>query len=126
MKSKISFVTNCIATIKPRLRRTLHRSAILSKAWQFILSLWTDRTLVRLVILFGGPSPTLPGGKGHQRTKPICLSSYSYTIKPCAPVASPNGGSRKGALFCALMILHFTSTNAQQATWIWYPGDYEI
>src|SRR5687767_12512981 len=48
------YAVNTITTSRLLLPRSVPRSVILlGKAWQFILSLSKDRTLVRLVILFG-------------------------------------------------------------------------
>jgi hypothetical protein len=49
---KDDYVADCIATIKLRLPRSVHRSVILwSNAWQFTLNLFQSRNLVRLEIV---------------------------------------------------------------------------
>lgn len=46
-------------------------------------------------------------------------------VRPVSLPGSRGHGKKVFVTFCAFLSLWFT-TAAQQATWIWYPGDYEI
>jgi alpha-L-rhamnosidase len=102
------------------------------------------RTLVRPVRYSAGLTPTLSKGEGHQQhssgfSKTLLLllqclngktSVIKKTFKPSGSVHQQApfrgfGCFRFFVLLCIFASLRELS-HAQQATWIWYPGDYEI
>ena len=46
-------------------------------------------------------------------------------VRPVSLFSNQRSGKKTFVILCALVALWF-NTAAQQATWIWYPGDYEI
>ena len=97
---KNNFVTSCIATMMLPLRRSVQGFLRFS-------------AIESLPIFIG---ITLSEAKGRTLVRPVILFSK---------VKRQTSNVKRILLFVSLFTFHISLT-AQQATWIWYPGDYEI
>ena len=99
MKNKKDYLPNCITTIKLCLRRTLVclvRYSAFSKCPQFIVTSLSSQS-GKQTILSESKAPLLRRGVGVRFL--LCLCAF---------------------------VSFWQTSSAQQATWIWYPGDFEI
>jgi alpha-L-rhamnosidase len=102
------------------------------------------RTLVRSVRYSASPLPTSPVRGGHQRHSPRFLKMlinhllffyrkvlsifsklrFSGSVLLQAPFVIASKAKQRG--FGGFLLFLSLNSFAQQATWIWYPGDFEI
>ncbi|HKZ65144.1 MAG TPA: hypothetical protein VJ111_02245, partial [Chitinophagaceae bacterium] len=119
------------------LRRSVHRSVLSStEASQFTQSETKDRTLVRSVRYSAThPYPSREGIQTHSPRFSKMLINYLlffyrrglkiFRNLKLSDSKAPFRGFG-GLLGGFLLLFLCLNASAQQSTWIWYPGDYEI